>query len=386
MGVLHGIRTFLPHIRAHGEGGHIVNTASMAGMNSGLGFSPYCGEQVRGGQHVGGAGDAGRAAWHWRDGALSRVCANPYLARVGAIGRSDTVRRRRRTPQARRASSSPSSPNSDGQGSIRRMSLRKFSPRSARTNSTCSRIPAELARRIGRAVCRHPGSDGQSGCALTGAPTPSRCAAPRASVRQPPAPVQRHEHWPRTPGSDPRPSPPARAPRRTKHRPCRAGSADRLGDIVRRQPPREHPWRRRAPAAQQQTSRTAPHCRPAELRSAAASPPATARRHHRPHGRSATVSTPTPRHTGRPKCARSAADIHPRHRPAEYPAARVQRRRDRRHRSGRRTGPRAAGRPDAAPTAPPPAPASQSAARAGKTRIPHSRRRPPPRHRTQPRR
>jgi NAD(P)-dependent dehydrogenase (short-subunit alcohol dehydrogenase family) len=41
MGVLHGIRTFLPHLRAHGEGGHIVNTASIAGMNSGMGFSPY---------------------------------------------------------------------------------------------------------------------------------------------------------------------------------------------------------------------------------------------------------------------------------------------------------------------------------------------------------
>jgi NAD(P)-dependent dehydrogenase (short-subunit alcohol dehydrogenase family) len=41
MGVLHGIRTFLPHLRAHGEGGHIVNTASMAGMDSGLGFSSY---------------------------------------------------------------------------------------------------------------------------------------------------------------------------------------------------------------------------------------------------------------------------------------------------------------------------------------------------------
>jgi NAD(P)-dependent dehydrogenase (short-subunit alcohol dehydrogenase family) len=41
MGVLHGIRTFLPHIRAHGEGGHIVNTASMAGLNSGMGFSAY---------------------------------------------------------------------------------------------------------------------------------------------------------------------------------------------------------------------------------------------------------------------------------------------------------------------------------------------------------
>jgi NAD(P)-dependent dehydrogenase (short-subunit alcohol dehydrogenase family) len=41
MGVLHGIRTFLPHIRAHGEGGHILNTASWAGMQSGLGFSSY---------------------------------------------------------------------------------------------------------------------------------------------------------------------------------------------------------------------------------------------------------------------------------------------------------------------------------------------------------
>jgi len=41
MGVLHGIRSFLPHIRGHGQGGHIVNTASMAGMTGGLGFSPY---------------------------------------------------------------------------------------------------------------------------------------------------------------------------------------------------------------------------------------------------------------------------------------------------------------------------------------------------------
>jgi len=41
MGVVHGIKSFLPHIRAHGEGGHIVNTASMAGMDGGLGFSPY---------------------------------------------------------------------------------------------------------------------------------------------------------------------------------------------------------------------------------------------------------------------------------------------------------------------------------------------------------
>ena len=41
MGVIHGVHTFLPHIRAHGEGGHFINTASMAGMVSGLGFGPY---------------------------------------------------------------------------------------------------------------------------------------------------------------------------------------------------------------------------------------------------------------------------------------------------------------------------------------------------------
>jgi NAD(P)-dependent dehydrogenase (short-subunit alcohol dehydrogenase family) len=32
MGVVHGIAAFLPHIRAHGEGGHFLNTASMAGF------------------------------------------------------------------------------------------------------------------------------------------------------------------------------------------------------------------------------------------------------------------------------------------------------------------------------------------------------------------
>ncbi len=32
MGVVHGISVFLPHIRQHGEGGHFLNTASMAGL------------------------------------------------------------------------------------------------------------------------------------------------------------------------------------------------------------------------------------------------------------------------------------------------------------------------------------------------------------------
>jgi NAD(P)-dependent dehydrogenase (short-subunit alcohol dehydrogenase family) len=41
MGVLYGVRSFLPHMIKHREGGHIVNTASMAGMINGMGFSPY---------------------------------------------------------------------------------------------------------------------------------------------------------------------------------------------------------------------------------------------------------------------------------------------------------------------------------------------------------
>ena len=34
-GVIHGIQSFVPRIRAHGEGGHVVNTASMAGLQVG---------------------------------------------------------------------------------------------------------------------------------------------------------------------------------------------------------------------------------------------------------------------------------------------------------------------------------------------------------------
>lgn len=42
MGVVYGTEAFLPHMRAHGEGGHFVNTASMAGMISPPGMEPYC--------------------------------------------------------------------------------------------------------------------------------------------------------------------------------------------------------------------------------------------------------------------------------------------------------------------------------------------------------
>lgn len=41
MGVVYGMEVFTPHIRAHGEGGCFVNTASMAGMISVPGMEPY---------------------------------------------------------------------------------------------------------------------------------------------------------------------------------------------------------------------------------------------------------------------------------------------------------------------------------------------------------
>jgi NAD(P)-dependent dehydrogenase (short-subunit alcohol dehydrogenase family) len=42
MGVVYGVETFTPLIASHGEGGHFVNTASMAGMVSPPGMEPYC--------------------------------------------------------------------------------------------------------------------------------------------------------------------------------------------------------------------------------------------------------------------------------------------------------------------------------------------------------
>jgi len=41
MGVVHGVAVFLPHMRAHGQGGHFVNTASMAGMLGQPHGAPY---------------------------------------------------------------------------------------------------------------------------------------------------------------------------------------------------------------------------------------------------------------------------------------------------------------------------------------------------------
>lgn len=41
-GVFHGVQVFVPRIKRHGEGGHIVNTASTAGLQPNPNQSPYC--------------------------------------------------------------------------------------------------------------------------------------------------------------------------------------------------------------------------------------------------------------------------------------------------------------------------------------------------------
>ena len=41
MGVVYGVEVFTPLIKSHGEGGHFVNTASMAGHVAGPGMAPY---------------------------------------------------------------------------------------------------------------------------------------------------------------------------------------------------------------------------------------------------------------------------------------------------------------------------------------------------------
>jgi NAD(P)-dependent dehydrogenase (short-subunit alcohol dehydrogenase family) len=41
-GPIHGVEAFLPHIRAGGRGGHILFTASFAGLVPNVGLGPYC--------------------------------------------------------------------------------------------------------------------------------------------------------------------------------------------------------------------------------------------------------------------------------------------------------------------------------------------------------
>jgi NAD(P)-dependent dehydrogenase (short-subunit alcohol dehydrogenase family) len=138
MGVLHGIRSLLPHIRGHGEGGHIVNTASMAGMINGMGFSPYSATKFAVVSMSEGLAVQLKPLGIGSACCVRALCA-PVLARAAATGRNATARRKPWIRPARRPRSSPRSPGVCRTDSTPRPSLRVCSTLSKTTNSTCSR-------------------------------------------------------------------------------------------------------------------------------------------------------------------------------------------------------------------------------------------------------
>ena len=159
MGVVHGIRTFLPHKRAHGEGGHIVNTAR---MNSGLGFNPYSASKF--------------AVVNISEGLAARLkplgigvtvlCPGFVRTRINESGRN---RPERYGPAQIPDPASPAgvlrariAENLHNPGSTRRMSPRKSFQPSETMNSTFSRTWPALARRVRRAVWRYLGGNGQA--------------------------------------------------------------------------------------------------------------------------------------------------------------------------------------------------------------------------------
>src|SRR6266404_797242 len=145
MGVLHGIRSFLPHIRAH----------------------------------VGGAGDAAQAVRHRRDRALSGLCSHPdWRERPQSAGalRSDADAGSRKPGglAARPACRTPE------------IRARPIGCRGARSHrdprgGTLRVHASGNARRGGRPVRRHHGGDGQSGGALVSASHSRQCKSQAAT-------------------------------------------------------------------------------------------------------------------------------------------------------------------------------------------------------------
>ncbi len=82
-GVVHGLQSFVPIMRSQGTPGHIVNTASVAGLLSGVAFiGPYAATKVAGGVDL---RDAGPGAGH-RPDPDRRQRALPELGRHARHG------------------------------------------------------------------------------------------------------------------------------------------------------------------------------------------------------------------------------------------------------------------------------------------------------------
>lgn len=83
-GVVHGLQAFVPRIMSHGEGGHVVNTASMAGMYGLRGAGPYNATKFA----VVGISET-MMAEHSRDNLnISVLCPGIVATNIGTAGRN----------------------------------------------------------------------------------------------------------------------------------------------------------------------------------------------------------------------------------------------------------------------------------------------------------
>jgi NAD(P)-dependent dehydrogenase (short-subunit alcohol dehydrogenase family) len=124
-GVVHGVETFVPRLIAGGAGGHIVNTASMAGLVGMQWLGPYCASKFA----VVGLSEALHRELAPHGIGVSVLC--PMIVDTGINENS-----RRNRPAALRNPGEPSTPP----------------PAAALTGSVIP--PAEVARRVVRAIER----------------------------------------------------------------------------------------------------------------------------------------------------------------------------------------------------------------------------------------
>jgi NAD(P)-dependent dehydrogenase (short-subunit alcohol dehydrogenase family) len=83
-GIINGIVTFLPRILAHGEGGHIVNTASMSGMMPNVGTTLYTASKTA----VVGLSEAMRGELEQKGVIVSAFCPGAVQSNIAESGKT----------------------------------------------------------------------------------------------------------------------------------------------------------------------------------------------------------------------------------------------------------------------------------------------------------
>ena len=94
MGVVHGCRAFVPKMIERGQGGHVVNMASVAGIVGAYGMSTYCASKFA----VVGLSESLRAELRRHGIGVSAVCPGyvdtPIAGKVKVVGKMDNERTR----------------------------------------------------------------------------------------------------------------------------------------------------------------------------------------------------------------------------------------------------------------------------------------------------